>query len=1709
MKIFKKWSGVVYIIISMVWSIVYVNMISDSMANDLFWPNLTPTGAQSYLLNLISRHLLINMEKSLDLFDPSNAIFEMYNTSLPTHTLWSSYPRSIIYTQLTTIQDAIRGFQLLDATYTFNLFIQYCWVDFDRRWEIAHTLHRQARCNQRYQKNGAVYLEAILRNVNWDQWSKVNYPSFMIGIGEFLLQSNEGRNWLNNVPNAFKSVDSEVAYWTEKRITNYILPWNNRIQIGIRESIAVINVFGFSQPLTIHHIPHSARDSTWTSYGLYWGFPGDLWLASVFNTSLVRNSTYFIGDSATEDYYYVYPFTQAIIHDTLGPLQSIDSFFTAPSSELQYIISTINSITSMAFQNDATLLSAYKLLPTLTFDPIPKSWTELKYDYFGGSPLCNTRTGTSFIQSSFSFDDVCGQPKPLQITFRPDTAFFAYIRLRTNGIPTKDACHLCLTTTALCLSMMDQLESIYTTLISNSTILDILTNIDTLNNNVEIVQLASYNSTSIMLRQNLIQYPWSLFGYIGLHEWVYGEREVISFEGDAGIFTVLSERLSGIAFAANQKEIPNTTSQYLWSVIIATSGVLVVVAIVTIIIYIRHDSDSSYDLFFFNRIVGPVWLGRPLMLIRSSTAIIILSTSPIVFDTSDGFGRFYFEPRSFGYRLLLASEASWLTDVTTDLLLVFTQDIAQVQGSLSSLLFWLVIVCVETYLPIEACAVVERRCSRENMDIDLTCTSGMVTLGSFNRAIAIVVVNLLCVLVATLIAKICRIQHNKSTVIMLPASALAFCSLNGNIWTIDASITWMCGMFRFYLNGVHYILDTILWIIFTEHELSPISALITPSHHLIMAIPTSAVNGKKQKLLLIAGLLYLIGTALGSISYIQLAGVNFGNDFWWANFNSTGALTFIVNWYDKYRIFTPNLHDIQLHDIAYSDIMDYSHENTVATYSPLFASIVQYEVVNQIKIAIRGLRNTDGCLVPWIATQYCWLDLDQKYTMANSELRQMRCEKYKSNGAVYLEAPLRNVKWIEFESCWGDSFEIGIARHLYNSNWLDMIKTNTKAEADEIDYWLNHNITSYTTQWQNYKSIGLIDTFTIVNAFGISYPINLQTTNGSFRLNQESSMKMYWSFANDLSEINSNGSGIAGMSLLRESGNFAFQNTTLQNIYILNNTLSAPLTRNRALFASQISPFGSIDIYHVPIPLSLLLLTRDILENLSRALATNGTKCQKAFESIPIMALMLPVPTSIKLEVVAGGSFLCDQAPYPIEGIYGMLLFFSFQAACDLSLSEFLLPKPQQVLFALIASGIPLDEIPTTCSADQTSPLDCINSFQSALEFITTFMPTLNQHSLREKVIQDVSQIQMMQYISNTTTSARQLYHQPLLDISDPAMIAFGWMYLYDWAIGVREVVQIDGDYISLSVISTFSTPTTFAVDAMEVPHNLSAYCRALCQYVSFVLVVLATIAGLYLFLNRFTTEGYNLFATNRVGALVWIGRPLLLVRSFTALAILSTAPLELQLIGNVTVFATPITGSLGFLTKLLAAGEVNWLVFIIQDIAMVFTKDVTASYGPMSSVITMFISIYLSITAPVIHQASIHRQCAIDVMDYQIICSSGTLVIGSIKRFMTLVAISFGVSIVLYIYCRCRHAYGIRYGHSSGLLSCGAKYLFKQSRWIYNDVYYIDYSSAVLTGLIIIPNRSKLYVFDVKSWRIHVFDHLAQSSPKPLHLQYALPLIK
>ncbi|KDO33573.1 hypothetical protein SPRG_22089 [Saprolegnia parasitica CBS 223.65] len=1558
-------------------SLYFLDIVGPGLSNDLFWPNFDPTSAQTYLIDVFNRHLSTTNASEIDLFDPSQAIHKTYGLPSTTAFAKPTYPRMRTLVEYTSVADAIIGFQSLDPGYVFSLMTLYCWADFEKRWELAHTAARQARCASGMTDNGAVYLEAYLRNVHWDAWYAVYGASVDAAVGDAIVVTSEGRDWYKSLQNAYQSLDDEEAYWKSYQISHFQLQWSNDVQFGVQESISIVNAFGWRQDLTIQSIAFAKRGSKWTTFVLNWAFFDDLWGSAVTNGSLVRSAPDFMGDGTMEMLLNLYPFTPAsvVIHNTLGPFPNIDMMLLAPPSPLIATFRSIQAALILGLQADLTLLRLYSVLPAPLLDPVPLSWQRSNCTFFGGSPLCPFGSGATFVQPSFTFDDTCGSQVPSRLLVEPSPAVIAAMTMKLLHQSDRSSCAPCSSaTTDVCNLLVTQATTIAHQLLTNATLSSLLTPMvqaaahATQHLNVEIIQFAlTPTGNTTVLRQPLLgDDTWSFMGYVALHEWVRGYREVVSFQGDAATFNLMSERIEPIPFRAKTIEVPKSTCNYLYSIAIVTSVVLVGVACITAAYAVFQPSQGAdgLHLLMYNRVAGLVWIGRPLLLLRAAAAITMLSTTSLDFLNDDGVASFRFVPRPLMHIGVLAGEATWVTYVLNDILLVVANQNSRWAAPLSSSLVWLSLFALECLNPIQATAAID------------------------------------------------------------PV---------------------MSGFLHARFGSQQFIFDTKLWSGFYANNIGPALAINHKHCDSIGVRRIPAVARCTARLKISLGLLYLAATVVGSVSYLRLSTVNLANDLWWATYNTTGMQTFLSNWFNRHLAIQATQPSTHLDQPRYADWTDYSTSNALVSYSQVYARLVQYESGSDLPMMIRGLRSMDACNAPWIATSYCWLDFDRQIEMANTLARQARCKRqYRSNGAVYLESILRNVDWPTFESCWKTSFEIGIARDIASvkpngAAWLTSRITGDRLPvADEAKLWQSVGLLTYTTQWQNYKALGLHDVFSIENAFGLRYDMTLQSKNGSYHTAMSTSWKTYWTFASDLWAIATNGSGIAGKSLLRQSPHFAFANMSLASVMVMNLTLQAPLDGVLATFHNAAGPFGAVDIYHVRCPSSLALLLRDVREALGVILANTSTTAQFEYANLILMSSMSPVPKHLDRNtyVCGSGNVLCGQVPRDLNFSYGLWQFAGADTACYSSFNEWIWVSPMQAIFSVIGAGIPLNPttlIPQACAAEAVVPTQCLAFLESVSTFVSRFFSTSALQAYRSRAIGAevdaiATSVGSMQYARHVPTQRLELFHQVLFDPSDATMMYASYALAYDWVVGEREAIMVDGDAGAAGVLATMSFAASFAASSIESPRNVATYLRGLCQYVSFVLVALASITVLYTLVGGSAGEGSNLFQVNRVGGMVWVGRPLLLARSITALCILSTATLQLKKMGKTTILVPSrddVSPAIVVVTQILAAGEVGWLVYIFDDICMSFTREHSAAYATKTALLAWLIVATLSFTSPVSHSATIQRSCTLVEMDFEMMCHSGVVAIGSIARFYLLVCIALGGSTLLYTIERLRRPRG------------------------------------------------------------------------------------
>ncbi|OQR86472.1 hypothetical protein ACHHYP_10513 [Achlya hypogyna] len=573
-KALQSLLGLAYLALSLACSVWFLDIVSPGLSNDLFWPGFEPTTAHTYLIDSFSAHLAVTGSAVIDLFDPSEAIIKAYGLSTTNVQSKPTYPRALALGQFTTIEDAVVSFRTVEENFIFTAVTQYCWADFDKR--KANTLRPQ------FAMNGAVYLEPYLRNIIWSDWYTAYGSSFASAVSDAIVVTKDGAEWYTGLQDAFTSVDSEVTYWTSKNITLFQLQWSNDMQMGIQESITVINMFGWRQALTVTYIPFNVRSSMWTCNVLNGFFITDLWGAAITNASLVRSASNFMGDATMEMLLMLYPYTpcSVIVHDHLRPFQSIDMYLIPPPPALVSAVTTLQSGVVIAIHSHDGLLSRYRALSATVLDPVPLHWQSSNCTFFGGSPMCVFGTGATFVQPSFSFDDMwC-------------TTLFATVALALVGASVDDACRPCKAdTSGSCRALTQATSAMVSQLLSNATVRQLLTPTlatatrDVQRMKVEIIQFAlTPTGNSTVLRQPLLDATassWDLFGYVTLHEWVLGYREVVSIQGDVASYTLMSERIAPIPFSASASEVPMSTCRYLWTTVVLITCILLAIGIAT------------------------------------------------------------------------------------------------------------------------------------------------------------------------------------------------------------------------------------------------------------------------------------------------------------------------------------------------------------------------------------------------------------------------------------------------------------------------------------------------------------------------------------------------------------------------------------------------------------------------------------------------------------------------------------------------------------------------------------------------------------------------------------------------------------------------------------------------------------------------------------------------------------------------------------------------------------------------------------------------------------------------------------------------------------------------------------------------------------------------------------------------------------------------
>ncbi|KAF0684163.1 Aste57867_23845 [Aphanomyces stellatus] len=945
-----------------------------------------------------------------------------------------------------------------------------------------------------------------------------------------------------------------------------------------------------------------------------------------------------------------------------------------------------------------------------------------------------------------------------------------------------------------------------------------------------------------------------------------------------------------------------------------------------------------------------------------------------------------------------------------------------------------------------------------------------------------------------------------------------------------------------------YMFDVKLWLVVVDPERGMRSRKNFASCTLDgTSEPEKAVSPKasqQNRAFVVAGLVYMATTILGSVVYLTMTSTNMANDFWWANCQASREHTYLVRMYNGQLLLRQKEGAVSLDNPRFLDSADYNKSNAVnAQLSPLYVTRVKTTDGADLGMVVRGLRRMDACLAPWISTQYCWVDFSKTWEMANSAKRQARCNaNYVANGAAYLEGLLRNVNRDQLNSCWGTSLEIAFATPLRQTDkggqWWDSVQSMARmTEADEVTYWRSFGVTAYLVDWQNYKYVGIVDTFNIQNSFGTTYAMTLKRTNGTFRVAAQTSMKMYWAFASDLWAVTSDTSQMGGKSLIRNTASFAFTTLTMEDVLVQNGTLqpSALTSGTYGTFRQVIGPFGSVDIKHVVAPPSLMALALKVKDDIaSMSIKSNAFSYTFAQLSTSIMSLLtraVPAPWQ-NAGYAIGGNILCDQVATALFS-GGMSCFGGIESACGSLANENFVPMYYSLLVASLGADIVKPDLNPNVSrsicaqftAQQGKCQPDLIKNPTAFMLNTTLFPdptvVANWKAMVTAAQEDIRllNVSIMQYASATVSYTNiSLLRQAIFDTALPDFHYVGWIMAWEWAVSAREVLSFQGDVDSIAVLTRQMFDVSTPANALEIPLNVANYIRLACYYVTCNIIGVSLLAVAYTAINKGQVEGLNLFELNRVAGIVWVGRTLLFIRGIAAICLLSTQVLTLEPLNYVYHFVTTATAAsepaadkaIRYIKIFLAASEVSWLSFVLNDFFMIATQQYTAAYVFKCNILVWLLSAVLSFASPVTHTASIDRSCEYSDVDFQLVCSNGMIAIGSFVRFMTLVAICVGSALVCYIYERVRRP-SLPLPHQNSLfLAASAKLVFEAQHWVAHEVYYLDQSSAAINGLLSVRLGSSFYMFDLKTWRTFVINAPAEKLKqlaRESHLLTAIPL--
>ncbi|EQC30694.1 hypothetical protein SDRG_11747 [Saprolegnia diclina VS20] len=1101
-------------------------LVFQSFGNDLWWPRYS-LAYQAYLIDVLNTALLASPTGSVNLVSDTVRVAKTYDIASSFTSISPTYMRYLLYHELTSVEHGIASLRAMNPGDALVVKSQYCWVDFAHALEMAHTAARQARC-ARYAANGAVYLASVLRNIDYGVFIRIFGGvggTFTVGLGLGLQESNAGRAFLQSLDHVDTSIAQEAALWQSFGLNRFELQWHNRYQAGITERATILNALGRSATITLKDLPQ--RLESWSSGILYWQLNNDLYSVQPCNESLLRNNvsnSFTLGNcvptfetfSALYDANGEYAAQRLIVHTHIGPFLSIDTFFIPAPRALQAFV--LQVATALRRPEIATRIE--KAIPSGVLEPTPPAWAT-GYAFYGGSPLCLYSNPTPFVQQPFDATTLCTSIQPMTTTFSPMSLLLARamtLTMSSDRLCECDASGQCGSALAAADATLKEWQ-INTSGFDASTI-----------GPVGIMQYVTPTTTAsnwtLLFQPLLSPDAFGFYGWLMLYDWAFGAREVVAFEGDVATWTLISSTYAAQTYSTSGGNlyVPNSTTMIAYIILYTTIVASLVLLAALISTYALPARVAPANWFAFHRLVGAAWSGRPLLLIRGGAAIVMLSTANVELrESSSGWSYFTCDARSILEIVVLSVEATWLS-------LLF-QDVARLLVHASTLRYatpCAVIACaihigLEVADPITPVASLQRSCTNTNLDTAVVCAGSTVAIGDVGRAQVLVTTHVLLTLLGIASASlVCRPAAHSAENDVAPQfyllSGLATLYLAPTSPTGDDSVPndpvacLLAGLIPYATLDSIYLFDLNRWVIVKSTKdpkeafrplhsnvvcvtrrtslQRPVASVSAPTHALVQSLSRAARWWSTVSYVtpILVSLAFMALSIETSILYLSVSATSLTNDLAWAHFSMPSTHRFLAS-YLSADFARGNLtaRPLQLDaidvNLVASSLGDASSSSM--TLPGNFGARVQMRTLQRdLRSAIEGLRSTQPANIPWVFSAYCYVDLNMTLEMANSAKRQDRCRNMTTNGAVYLETTLRNTDWDELRAEWGDAFDVALGHDLDATNagktWLRTVRAAAAhwvtLDVEEA-YWRHFGITTYRLQWQNFKTIGLVNTY--------------------------------------------------------------------------------------------------------------------------------------------------------------------------------------------------------------------------------------------------------------------------------------------------------------------------------------------------------------------------------------------------------------------------------------------------------------------------------------------------------------------------------------------------------------------------------------------------------------------------------------------------------